>query len=132
MCGFYDPLSDTRISIGKLATHGSSIHLATKVLIRELFSTSSGWRMLRSCPWRRWAVPVLPVVPLDHILHRDAALSWAGPPLKHEVGAGASSRAGHGRWPVPPALLAWSTDHSTAPLELSPHAWGSPQQLPPH
>lgn len=46
MCAFYGPLPDTRITIGKLATHGSSVHLATKVLIRELLSISSGRRML--------------------------------------------------------------------------------------
>lgn len=47
------PLPDTRTASGKLAAHGRFIHLATKVLIRELLSSSSQRRMRRSCPCRQ-------------------------------------------------------------------------------
>lgn len=42
--------SPTHVASGKLAAHGRFVHLATKVLIRELLSTSSRRRMRRSCP----------------------------------------------------------------------------------
>lgn len=54
LCAAFDgPLPDTRITSGKLAAHGRFVHLATKVLIRELLSTSSRRRMRRSCPCRQ-------------------------------------------------------------------------------
>lgn len=48
------PLPDGRAASGELAAHGRFPHLATKVLIRELLSTSSRRRMRRSCLRWRW------------------------------------------------------------------------------